>query len=44
VQEPQPVSIVQDYAVVSDQEHKVKVYDFKDIYSDMYNKGDVQNN
>jgi hypothetical protein len=29
VQEPQPVSIVQDYAVVSDQEHKVKVFDFK---------------
>ena len=29
VQEPQPVSIVQDYAVVSDQEHKVKIFDFK---------------
>ena len=29
MQEPQPVSIVQDYAVVSDQEHKVKVFDFK---------------
>jgi hypothetical protein len=26
---PQPVSIVQDYAVVSDQEHKLKVFDFK---------------